>query len=78
MYGLIFDISLRVLVRLLLLKVPWMLFRGLELIHLALVHRWSILRLHATMKALLRCLGHPIDEIVVHMSGLLLLAVTEI
>ena len=59
---------MRVLV--LLLLVPWMLFRGLKL---TLIHGRSILRLHVAVMALLRCLRHPADEVVISLHGLLLL-----
>ena len=59
---------MRVLV--LLLLVPWMLFRGLKL---TLIHGRSILRLHVAVMALLRRLRHPADEVVVCLHGLLLL-----
>ena len=62
------NITLRALV--LLLLVPWMLFRGLKW---TLVQGRSILRLHVAVMALLRRLWHSANEVVAILHGLLLL-----
>ena len=69
----IVNITLRVLV--LLLDMPRMLFGGLKL---TLIHWRNTLRLHEAL-ALLWCLRHPADEVVVVLHGLLwILAVAQI